>query len=144
MSRNVLPQFFAGVFLGLVVLAIARLWAAPLERFVPAADVSAEPFVAVEPSAWDFGRAAPGQSLEACFRVSNHGGRRLILRRSDGSCDCLATHEAEILIEPGASRSIVAKLDNQGSAGVVCADLLLRTNDPRQPLLRLSCRAQVE
>lgn len=144
MSRTAVFQLLIGASLGLLVLWLIQICAAPIERVRRTADVSTLPRAVVEPAAWDFGRVAAGPSLQATFRVRNAGGRRLVLHRSESSCDCLAGVEAELLVEPGASRTITAQLRTEGASGAVSADLLLRTNDPERGTLRLSCRAYVE
>jgi hypothetical protein len=141
--QTLLIRIITGIFLGVLTLALIHFGAAPIERFMHAADASGEPLVVVAPAEWDFGRAEPGRLLEARFRVTNRGGRRLVLHRSQESCDCLSTAEPDVLVEPGGSRVVTVQLDTRGKLGTVTADLLLKTNAPRRPILRLSCRAQV-
>lgn len=134
-----------GIGGGIALLyAVSRYSAVALPISREAADdAAARPVVVVDRTEWDFGKCRGGQTLQAQFEIHNAGSRRLILRKLNGSCDCLSTREVEIVVDPGKSRIITADFDSGSAVGLLRIELDYRTNDPLQPRLKLYCSADV-
>jgi hypothetical protein len=134
-------QLLEGIGIGLLLLIGCGYGGRIIWRGTDSADLP--PAVTLDRTEWDFGKVSSGQILHAEFQIGNAGGRRLVLRRSDGSCDCVFAREAEILVDPGKRRSIFAELDSTKTDGQLRMELDYRTNDPQQPLIKLLCTADV-
>ena len=102
------------------------------------------PCVVVEPEEWDFGQVNRGQTLRAHFTIHNAGGERLVLQKSNSTCDCLTALEPEILIEPGQERVITTELNSNNGSGRLRIELDYQTNDPHEPLLKLFSSADIQ
>lgn len=139
-------QALVGVGIGIaVLLAFGQMKAMPLVS-AGAGRIIDEPTgatVVTDRAEWDFGEVGSGSVMEATFEIRNVGGSRLILRKTNGDCDCVCTGEAEIILEPGGHRTIVAKLDTNKVLGPVRIGVHYQTNDPRRPRLSLFCVADV-
>lgn len=134
-----------GIGMGMVLLfGFARLNLMPVSQAGGGfANQFAGPVVLVDRTEWDFGNVGSGNVRAAKFEIRNIGNTRLILRKTTGDCDCVAIGEAEIILEPGDRRAVVAKLDTNKSLGPVQIGLHYQTNDPRQPRLSLLCFANI-
>ncbi len=142
-KHTIAAQLLLGVCLGLVVLSVGHACVAPLVFRTGTAEIATQPLAVVEPASWNFGTVEPGKSLEARIEVRNDGGRRLVLRRLKGGCDCLSSAEDQVLVEPGAKRTIAAQFNTSGMNGACRFEIAYRTNDPRRPHLRFVCTAKV-
>jgi hypothetical protein len=91
----------------------------------------------------DFGTVDAGGELPASFRVTNSGGRRLILLEKSRSCGCLATGRPEILVQPGQSVDLEITLKTGRLRGPIRKAVYYYTNDPKRPLLTLTMTAEV-
>ena len=100
------------------------------------------PGLRVEPEIHELGRLAAGPRVEAVFRVTNTGARRLILQKQSNSCGCLSA-DPEINIPPGHTRRIAAALHTDRLRGPVQLEISYRTNDPHCPKLKLTLLADV-
>lgn len=139
-----LPRVVLGAVAGLAALLPALHYAAT--RIYVSADGSQEnlpePRLSVDRPERDVGEIIAGQRAEVSFKVHNTGGRRLILHKLNGGCECLSA-EAELIVEPGEIGTIMAQLDSP-AFGALRIELKYRTNDPHQPLLTLVCTASVK
>jgi hypothetical protein len=139
-------RVLAGVALGFVVLwvsmpRIARSLGVGLDDGMPATHRQAT--AVLDRTTWHFSLPQAGSIVEATFRVRNTGDERLILRRSNGSCDCIATVEPEIIVNPGCQRTVSAKLDSSRFPPEGRIELDYQSNDPQQPLIRLFWEADL-
>jgi hypothetical protein len=91
----------------------------------------------------DFGLVPRGPKLETRFRLTNAGGRRLLLHREDIDCPCLSS-DRELTLAPGASHDLTATLHTDQFQGSIQSRIRYRTNDPRRPILELTMLAQVK
>ncbi len=92
---------------------------------------------------YDLGEVISGRTVDVTFQVTNVGGQRLILRELDGSCECLSSDRPEILVAPGSTHNLVARLDTSKLCGPMKLELRYRTSDPSQPLVTFSVLADV-
>jgi hypothetical protein len=143
-------RWLAGVIaLGAFVAAGVGLWSLPLRPKVEfwlseaAGRVPEQPVVSIKQVEQDFGSVDAGGVLPASFRVTNTGGRRLILLEKSRSCGCLASGRPEILVQPGQSVDLEIKLKTARLHGPVRKAVYYYTNDPKRPLLTLTLVADV-
>ncbi len=145
-KQPVCIQALAGIGIGCAVLLafgqiVAKVFSSPF--LAGTIDQPAHARLVADRTQCDFGRVPAGRVMEAAFEIRNTGGRRLILRKANGDCDCLSTREPAVIVEPGGHRTIIAKLDTNKEVGSVKIGVHYRTNDPRHPRLTLFCLANV-
>jgi Protein of unknown function (DUF1573) len=94
-------------------------------------------------TSWNFGPVTAGPVLVARFTVHNQGGRRLVLNQKSQSCECASTGTPTIVIPPGASGVVVAKLKTKDIRGSVAVEATFATSDPSRPTLTFTLLADV-
>lgn len=93
----------------------------------------------------DLGTLPPGREVPFAFLLANAGGRPLTIHQVTAECGCTAMREelAGRRVPPGGEVVVRGQLRTEGLAGPVAKSLWVRTDDPRQPLLRLTITAAV-
>jgi hypothetical protein len=101
------------------------------------------PRIRVEPTSFDFGRVRPQRTLRKEFRLQNLGDGPLVIERISRSCGCTqASTEADTLA-PGESTPLHIEVQTRASSGLSENTVLVRSNDPETPSLRVVLRATV-
>ncbi len=108
----------------------------------PSADPNA-PRIVVEPKHFDFGRVLPGKTLHKDFQVRNFGSRDLEIQGVSTSCGCTAALTESRRLAPGRSSVLSVSLSTREDHGRVRRSVLIRSNDPRTPVLEISLEADV-
>lgn len=120
-------------------LVAAMAAAAPLA----APEGDAAPRIRVEPSSFDFGRVKQQRTLRKEFRLLNLGERNLVIEQISGSCACSAAALDVTSLTPGGSTPLRVSLETRDSSGEIEHQVLVRSNDPQTPLLKIQLRATV-
>jgi hypothetical protein len=107
------------------------------------AEETGGPRIRVEPTTFDFGRVLPRRTLRKEFRLRNLGDETLVIERISRSCRCTEAVAEELELMPGASTPLRVELDTRNSAGRIEEQVLLSSNDPETPLLKILLRATV-
>jgi hypothetical protein len=102
------------------------------------------PRIRVDPESFDFGRALPDKTLRKEFTIRNFGDAELVIEGISTSCGCTAALTAEKRVEPGGSTPLRVTLETRSYSGRVERQVLVRSNDPATPLLRVRVSATVE
>jgi len=105
---------------------------------------AAVPRIAVEPESFDFGRSLPGKSLRKEFTLRNFGDAELVIEGVSTTCGCTAAITAETHLKPGASTQLRVTLETRSYSGKVERQVLVRSNDPKTPMLSVKVSATVE
>jgi hypothetical protein len=101
------------------------------------------PRIRVEPESFDFGRVRQRRTLRKAFRLLNLGEAPLVIERISRSCGCTqATTDVDTL-QPGESTPLRVTVETRTSQGPIENSVLLRSNDPETPTLRVRLRATV-
>jgi hypothetical protein len=101
------------------------------------------PRIRVEPGSFDFGRVRPRRTLRKEFRLLNFGDAPLVIERISRSCGCTkATTDIDTL-QPGESTPLKVEMETRTSSGPIENSVLVRSNDPETPALRIVVRATV-
>jgi hypothetical protein len=87
----------------------------------------------------DYGDRLPGALPPAVFPVTNRGDKPLVLRPQP--CCGLAITGAETPVPPGATRRLVTRAGHPLGEGLYRKSLIVRTNDPAAPEVRLELTA---
>jgi hypothetical protein len=123
--------------LQLLALAAAGGWLFA-EKQAPA------PRIRVEPEAFDFGRALPGKTLRKEFTLRNFGDAELVIEGVTTTCGCTAALTADTRVKPGGSTQLRVTLETRSHSGKLERQVLVRSNDPKTPLLPVRVSATVE
>ncbi len=126
----------------LTALLAALALGAPAQTAAPAP--SEAPIIRVEPESFDFGRALPGRTLRKEFTLRNAGAAELVIAGVSTTCGCTAAIAGETHLKPGRSTPLSVSLQTRDYRGRVERRVLVRSNDPKTPLLELSVAATVE
>ena len=105
---------------------------------------AAAPRIRVEPEAFDFGKALPGKTLRKEFTLRNFGDAELVIEGVTTTCGCTAAITAETRLEPGGSTQLQVTLETRSYSGKVERQVLVRSNDPKTPLLSVRVSVTVE
>lgn len=93
----------------------------------------------------DFGSGKPGDVLSSQVTVRNYSGKTVRLVGGTSSCSCTATDEMPISIDPGDEVVVNVRLRiPSGQPGLMNQQIVLFSDDPRQPRidLRVVCRIE--
>jgi hypothetical protein len=128
--RQVVPGLLAAAF---VAAFAASAW--PDEK---------SPRIRVEPEAFDFGKAQPAKTLRKEFTLSNFGDAPLVIENVSTTCGCTAALASDTKLAPGGSTLLRVTLETRSYSGKVERQVLVRSNDPKTPLLTVKVSATVE
>ena len=98
----------------------------------------------IDNPAKDFGKVLQGVTIKHVFRFSNNGSATLEILSVEPSCGCQAASLSARQIQAGQSGQIEVSVDTAGLTGSVEKSVNITTNDPRQPSVSLSVRADVQ
>jgi hypothetical protein len=121
--------------LGAALLLLAS--AASTEEKTPA------PRIRVEPESFDFGNALPDKTLRKEFTIGNFGDAALLIESVSTTCGCTAALPEVRRIEPGGSTPLRVTFETRRYSGKVERRVLVRSNDPKTPLVELRVSATV-
>ncbi len=92
----------------------------------------------------DFGGVAPNAQVAHTVQVRNVGQGPLEIFGLKASCRCLTIHASATAIEPGGRGNIDVAFDATGRQGPQHKTIVLQTNDPLNPEVRIKIRAVVK
>ena len=102
------------------------------------------PRIRVDPESFDFGKALPDRVLRREFTIRNFGDAPLVIEGVSTTCGCTAALTAASRVEPGGSTSLRVTLETRRYSGRVERQVLVRSNDPKTPLLQVTVTATVQ
>jgi hypothetical protein len=103
----------------------------------------ARPAIALQQPHHDFGKIPPDGKVSHRFKVSNVGSAPLTIKSLIPSCGCTATVMEKNLLLPGEETSIDAAFNPAGMRGAVQKSIQVISNDPTNPTVTLTFRAEV-
>ena len=121
-------------------LAVAALFAVPLGADEKPA---VAPRIRVEPEGFDFGRTQRGKTLRKDFTLRNFGDAELVIEGVSTTCGCTAALAAESRVQPGGRTLLRVTFDTRTFSGKVERQVLVRSNDPKTPLVQVRVSATV-
>jgi hypothetical protein len=102
------------------------------------------PRIRVEPESFDFGKALPDKVLRREFSVRNFGDAPLVIEGVSTTCGCTAALTASSRVDPGGSTTLRVTFETRRYTGRVERQVLVRSNDPKTPVLRVKVSVTVE
>ena len=112
-------------------------------RALPGQGVSA-PDIAFSEELWDFGVIKQREKVTHVFEVKNLGGTELLISKVRPSCGCTAALLSSPEIAPGDSSQIKVSFNSSGFRGKTSKYIYVESNDPDEPLSKLTITAIVE
>ena len=125
------------VVLALILCAGLAIGAIPGQRTL-------SPGIAFSEELWDFGTIRQGDVVTHMFEVRNTGEAELVISKVRTSCGCTAALLSLPEIVPGGSSKIKVTFDSSGFRGKVSNYIYVESNDPDEPLRKLTITANVE
>lgn len=107
-----------------------------------AAEATDQPRAVVDEPIFDAGQVDKGAEVNHDFRIRNTGDQPLRIEEVRPACGCTVADYDET-IAPGASGKIHAVLDTVDQSGAISKGLTVITNDPENPRLMLTIKAEV-
>jgi Protein of unknown function (DUF1573) len=126
------------VLLGLVAAALIAAGAASGRG-----EEQKTPRIRVEPETFDFGKALPAKTLRKEFTLSNFGDAELVIENVSTTCGCTAALASDTKLAPGSSTVLRVTLETRSYSGKLERQVLVRSNDPKTPLLTVTVSATV-
>ena len=124
-------------FVSLVVMALAVAPAVAEQGQVKA------PKMTVPQHVKDFGIVPQGKILEANFQIVNEGTDTLEIKAVRPTCGCTVA-KFDKTVAPGKAGMVRAKVDTSEFKGPIAKSILVMTNDPETPTVRLVVKAEVQ
>ncbi|MGI6461853.1 MAG: cysteine peptidase family C39 domain-containing protein [Candidatus Hydrogenedentales bacterium] len=103
-----------------------------------------EPSIAFEQTLVDFGVAPQFTNLNGSFRFSNEGYGDLMIRNVKTSCQCVTGIRGPSSLTNGQASRLDFSLNTKAHLGRREVEVLVETNDPRNPFVLLKAVVQVE
>lgn len=103
------------------------------------------PRILVEQRMKDLGQVYAGDRVQADWVIRNAGAADLVIERTQVSCGCtiLRLTDADKVIPPNGSLTLAAEFDSTSRKGEQVKSVTLFVNDPLEPQVELSFRANV-
>jgi len=102
------------------------------------------PKIAFSEELWDFGLIKQENVVTHVFEVRNLGEAELVISKVRASCGCTAALVSSPEVAPGSSSQIKVVFNSSGFRGKVSKYIYVESNDPDQPVSRLTITATVE
>ena len=120
---------------------------ATLEDDLPqltADELAKAPQLRTQYSTIDFGRLKPHTESVREMQLYNTGKKELDIKSLQGNCTCVTVSAAKTSIKPGESSAITISLNPQDRKGSLQKALTIYSNDPQNPVQRITFSGYVE
>jgi hypothetical protein len=97
----------------------------------------AQPQIISPEPEYDFGEGKSGSTISHEFTLQNLGNAQLNIHQIQTSCGCTTMAIRTLSIEPGEEKSLKVELDLTGRSGKQFQQVMLHSNDPKNPVYRL-------
>lgn len=102
------------------------------------------PVLVIPQEKYDFGSVREGETVTYKFLLRNEGKRDLIIRSTQASCGCTATHPEKTTLVPGEETFVGIEFDTRGRKGTQHKTVSIFTNDPRRSSAVLHIEGSIE
>jgi hypothetical protein len=109
-----------------------------------AEELAKAPQLRVQATTLDFGRLRPNTASVREVQVFNTGKKELDIKSLQGNCTCVTASAEKTSIKPGESSSVKIFLDPQDRKGALQKSLTIYSNDPQNPVQRITFSGYVE
>ncbi len=109
-----------------------------------AEELAKAPQLRVQVSSLDFGKLRPNTASVRQIQFYNTGKKELDIKSLQGNCTCITASIEKESIKPGESASITISLNPQDRKGSLQKALTIYSNDPQNPVQRITFSGYVE
>jgi len=109
-----------------------------------AAELAKAPQLRVQYSTLDFGRLKPNTASVREIQFYNTGKKELDIKSLQGNCTCVTASAEKTKIKPGESSLIKISLDPQDRKGSLQKSVTIYSNDPQNPVQRITFSGYVD
>ena len=109
-----------------------------------AEELAKAPQLRVQVSTIDFGKLKPNTASVRQVQFYNTGKKELDIKSLQGNCTCVTASIEKESIKPGESTSITVSLNPQDRKGSLQKALTIYSNDPQNPVQRITFSGYVE
>jgi hypothetical protein len=109
-----------------------------------AAESAKAPQLSLTTTMLDLGRVKPNAPVVKEIQFSNTGKKELSLRALQANCTCVKATASKTTLKPGDNSTIKIAFDPQDRSGTQTKAVTIYSNDPRNPVQRLTFTAYVE
>jgi hypothetical protein len=120
---------------------------AMLEDYFPALsadELKKAPQLKIENSNADFGRVRQNTATLKELSFTNTGKKELNIKALQGNCTCISVSAAKKALKPGESGKISISFNPQDRKGTQTKAITVYSNDPQNPVQRITLSAYVE
>ena len=110
-----------------------------------AADILlASPKIVFEETEYDFGTVERGTKVTHYFVFKNAGDEPLEIKQVRATCGCTAALATKKVLQPGEEGKIKTTFNSRGYAGKIAKRVIVKTNDPDNPVINLIITGKVQ
>lgn len=109
-----------------------------------AEELAKAPQLRVQYSTLDFGKLKPNAATTREVQFYNTGKKELDIKSLQGNCTCITASAKKTSIKPGESSAITVSLNPQDRKGTLQKALTIYSNDPQNPVQRITFSGYVE
>jgi hypothetical protein len=120
---------------------------ATLEDYFPALsadELRKSPQLKVEDGNVDFGRVRQNASTVKEISFTNTGKKELSIKALQGNCSCISASAVKHMLKPGESSKFSISFNPQDRKGTQTKAVTIYSNDPQNPVQRITLSAYVE
>ena len=120
---------------------------ATIEEFFPILTIdeyAKAPVFRMQASEIDLGKIAAGNIVEREVAVKNSGKKDLVVRAIQENCSCVTATLPSMKIKAGETAKLKLKFNTTGRVALQQKAVTIYTNDPKNPVQRLSIAAYIE
>jgi hypothetical protein len=107
-------------------------------------ELAKAPQLRVQFSSIDFGKLKPNTASVREVQFYNTGKKELDIKSLQGNCTCVTASAENLSIKPGESAAITVSLNPQDRKGNLQKALTIYSNDPQNPVQRITFSGYVE
>jgi len=114
---------------------------ATVEEFFPKmtdAELAKAPVLALSSNMIKFGNVKAGTVLDREVTITNTGKSELIIRHAQSNCSCLTITPGSRRLKPGQQTSVKISLNTEGRVGPQNKSVTIYSNDPQNPVQRIT------
>jgi hypothetical protein len=120
---------------------------ATIEEFFPPLspeELTLAPVLQMELSAIDFGRIRQGNVLRREITIKNTGAKELRIKSVQGNCSCITAQVEPVRINAGEEGKLQVSLNTEGRTGIQQKAVTVYSNDPKNPVQRVTITGYIE
>jgi len=120
---------------------------ATIEEFFPSLsteEMARAPALLIDQYEINFQRVKAGSDVDNTVTLRNRGKKNLEIRYIQSNCSCVAANPDKEVIKPGETAVLSIKFSTQGREGSQNKAITIYTNDPRNPVQRITITGYIE